>query len=397
MTAPGGAAGSVGTAAPALGGGMSSNESGWVAESSAERPRSFEAPGGVLMIAAGLLAWVLARTDADAYYRWIQEDEVVEWATVGFLLVAAIAYGLCAAGRAGWGRTAPVLLTLFCVFVAGEEISWGQRVLGLQPPEIFLEHNDQQELNLHNTLPKDLRKSVLPLLLATFALSAALRCVGGPFPRIATALGFVPPRTPLALGFAFATGFYLAYPIRFAGEWVELILESGLAWHAVSPLGRGIGAWIATAVALLFAFGAASWARGGREIDPQLIELARVELDALAEDHRRGSIRSECGTHKRLYRYLPEGVPTLSFNALRERGLPEERAEFFLDPWNSPYWLRDHCTDDGERRTVLYSFGPNRLRESSRTANGGDDLVVDLSPRSRKRAPAPFGRRRTVD
>src|SRR5688572_18030880 len=42
------------------------------------------------------------------------------------------------------------LIALFCLFVAGEEFSWGQRLLGFGSPEYFLENNFQQELNLHN-------------------------------------------------------------------------------------------------------------------------------------------------------------------------------------------------------------------------------------------------------
>lgn len=43
------------------------------------------------------------------------------------------------------------LATLCCLYVAGEEISWGQHVLEWQTPEFWAEHNDQQETNLHNT------------------------------------------------------------------------------------------------------------------------------------------------------------------------------------------------------------------------------------------------------
>jgi hypothetical protein len=45
-----------------------------------------------------------------------------------------------------------LLTSIFCLVVAGEEISWGQRLFGLFPPDVFQEHNDQQELNLHNLL-----------------------------------------------------------------------------------------------------------------------------------------------------------------------------------------------------------------------------------------------------
>lgn len=39
-------------------------------------------------------------------------------------------------------------LTLF--FVAGEEISWGQRIFDIQNPEYFTERNIQKELSIHN-------------------------------------------------------------------------------------------------------------------------------------------------------------------------------------------------------------------------------------------------------
>ena len=35
-------------------------------------------------------------------------------------------------------------------FGAGEEISWGQRIFGIETPEAFAEHNRQGETNLHN-------------------------------------------------------------------------------------------------------------------------------------------------------------------------------------------------------------------------------------------------------
>ena len=48
-----------------------------------------------------------------------------------------------------------------------------------------------------------------------------------------------------------------------------------------------------------------------------------------------------------------------------------------LDPWNYAYWIRDNCAaDERERMTYIYSFGPNRRRDSTKWEVGGDDLVV---------------------
>ena len=43
-------------------------------------------------------------------------------------------------------------LTLFFLFGAGEEISWGQRIFNLKTPESLVGVNTQEELNLHNIL-----------------------------------------------------------------------------------------------------------------------------------------------------------------------------------------------------------------------------------------------------
>ena len=50
-----------------------------------------------------------------------------------------------------------------------------------------------------------------------------------------------------------------------------------------------------------------------------------------------------------------------------------------LDPWNLPYWVRDTCDDFRGRRVVfIYSFGPNRSRDSTPWEILGDDVGVFL-------------------
>lgn len=43
------------------------------------------------------------------------------------------------------------LATLCCLYVTGEEISWGQHLLNWNTPEYWAKINDQNETNLHNT------------------------------------------------------------------------------------------------------------------------------------------------------------------------------------------------------------------------------------------------------
>ena len=46
--------------------------------------------------------------------------------------------------------TVTMLLTLLCLFGAGEEISWGQRLFGLETPDYLKDRNAQGELGIHN-------------------------------------------------------------------------------------------------------------------------------------------------------------------------------------------------------------------------------------------------------
>lgn len=77
------------------------------------------------------------------------EDGIIEYVQAALFLFAAIAFGVVAwrlRGKSPWAG--PLALGMF--FIAGEEISWGQRILGLSTPASFEESNVQGELNLHN-------------------------------------------------------------------------------------------------------------------------------------------------------------------------------------------------------------------------------------------------------
>jgi hypothetical protein len=54
--------------------------------------------------------------------------------------------------RTWWFLTVTLLLGLVLFFGAGEEISWGQRMLGLKSPEFFDKNNSQHETNFHNLI-----------------------------------------------------------------------------------------------------------------------------------------------------------------------------------------------------------------------------------------------------
>lgn len=61
------------------------------------------------------------------------------------------------------------LAALGCLYIAGEEISWGQHLLEWTTPEYWSHINDQQETNLHNTTAWLDQKPRLILIIGIYA------------------------------------------------------------------------------------------------------------------------------------------------------------------------------------------------------------------------------------
>lgn len=82
------------------------------------------------------------------------ENGAVELGTSLVLLPGIIAgiSGFLGRGRlpSEWLGYWLLLVTLGCIYIAGEEISWGQHLLHWDTPEYFQAINDQQETNIHN-------------------------------------------------------------------------------------------------------------------------------------------------------------------------------------------------------------------------------------------------------
>ena len=87
--------------------------------------RSILAHGVAAALILGPLA--LAYSAPERYDPLMEEDRAVEWATVVLFAAAGVAR-VYQAARAR--RAFDALVGLFCLFVAGEEISWGQRLIG---------------------------------------------------------------------------------------------------------------------------------------------------------------------------------------------------------------------------------------------------------------------------
>ena len=93
-------------------------------------------------------------TDKPRFDLFVREDGLVEWITVAGLLAGGIVcfsrFKKFFAERSRWFLFVTFCLGVFLLFSAGEEISWGQRILGIESPEYFQKNNTQHETNLHN-------------------------------------------------------------------------------------------------------------------------------------------------------------------------------------------------------------------------------------------------------
>ena len=181
------------------------------------------------------------------YGVFVNEDGLSEWATFG-VLVALVPMGVAVARRL-WRLNERSWALLFVVaaigafFIAGEEISWGQRIFGLVTPGDLADLNRQGETNIHNI------GSVLPFLnLAMFIVAV----VAGVMPfvwrwgargrhRDISTMIVVPPLF-LASSFLLAAAYRLVryallpeahYVISRYAEFIELVMFGALLMAAV--------------------------------------------------------------------------------------------------------------------------------------------------------------------
>ena len=110
-----------------------------------------------LFVISHLAAIPVALWNPDFFSTHIaQEDGLIESLTAIFLFAAGMVLIWRARQLRALGRNVQAGLTwlyaALYVFVAGEEISWGQRIFGWASGEYFLENNQQAETNFHNLI-----------------------------------------------------------------------------------------------------------------------------------------------------------------------------------------------------------------------------------------------------
>ncbi len=199
----------------------------------------------MLLPPVGLAFLIALRAIHLPTFRFVlEEDGLVETLQFFCFLGGAIVSALVARSRwrSGhrWQAALFALTAGALLFIAGEEIAWGQRLLRLETPEWLGQINDQEEITVHNI------SGVLGAFNAVLLLTSLYAVVADPLNwrfRFAERWDqgrslFVPP---LFLSAAFGTmvGFRVLriasgpesqYTVSKLIEWAELMYAAGVLW-----------------------------------------------------------------------------------------------------------------------------------------------------------------------
>jgi hypothetical protein len=106
------------------------------------------------------------------YMTFVREDGPVEYATaVVFLVGSAVAARAALLGRDPQTRICLWLFSAAMLFVALSEVSFGQRIIGIETPEPLAAINSQDEITVHNIFGIDLfLYFVVPHLILAYAI-----------------------------------------------------------------------------------------------------------------------------------------------------------------------------------------------------------------------------------
>ena len=335
---------------------------------------------GVWVVVMLLLAWQVPET----YEALLEEDRAVEWATVLLFGAAGIAFLVDALRRR---LVFTGLVGLFCLFVAGEEFSWGQRLLGYGSPEYFLANNYQQELNLHN-LPGAVVKPkwIFIIALGAYGLLLPIAARMKVLRRVLERLRIEPPPLGAVPWYAVAIGLLLWYPATLTGEWTECL--AGAVFLGSAPLRHRASNWLLAASVV---FGIAMTELSGSVASARDVPrkaCTETEVRALLEDLSTGAARHrlmrKSSVHKRLWGAIQDDyVAPARLRRYGETrcdtvvgGADETRRRYFVDIWGVSYWMYYEDLDDGTHRLGVYSFGPNRRRDGESGWPEGDDVAA---------------------
>jgi uncharacterized membrane protein len=178
----------------------------------------------------------------------VQEDGPFEWIQFALCVLTAVVTATVAVRFMRRGNTpAALVFALFALSMcalAGEEISWGQRVFAFDTPGSLQTLNHQQEFNVHDidaVVPIEEMLKAVQMLVALGGVGLAVLNrlapyrVTAPMARLLAPPLFMLPCFALAFAYRFARFFLVPEYDAVVGfqEWAEICLYFGLAVMAV--------------------------------------------------------------------------------------------------------------------------------------------------------------------
>ncbi len=86
--------------------------------------------------------------DKSVLKYYIHEDNFSENITVALYFISSL--GFLLSFKINKQYKLYLFLSFLCLFISGEELSWGQRIFNIQTPEVLSQANVQNETNFHN-------------------------------------------------------------------------------------------------------------------------------------------------------------------------------------------------------------------------------------------------------
>jgi len=322
------------------------------------------------------------------------EDHLVEWVTVVFYLAAFPVYLLFAISNV---RVGDGLVSLYCFVAGGDEFSWGQRLLGLIPPKFFMAGNQQQEINFHNFFGGGYHDLAFACVgLGFFVLIPILGRVRSTSSFLEKLRISVPPSN-LSFWAVLLVFLYAFHPIHLSGEWYEALLASMFLVSALCLKRQTLSPkhfLVSLGSVLIISLGLVTISLGhASSHNVASISCARLEAQQLLQDLIKGNETtgnlSLMGGHLRIFDAQTKGLLTVTeLERSSEIPCPQEpqpqtnlRRRYAVDPWGMSYWLHSEVLPDASLKLTIYSFGPNRRRDSGESFVGadisavGDDIV----------------------
>ena len=155
-----------------------------------------------------VIIWGVNKIDPYYYVTLAKEDNLIEWMSVFFFVLTGALTFFLAIRHGNQSRWFYMFFSLACFLFALEEISWGQRIFGLESTQFFVENSDQQELNVHNVINEwfSIRtKHVAALVLFLYGAVFPIVALNRHIKLIAIRLGVLIPPLILVPGFVLAS------------------------------------------------------------------------------------------------------------------------------------------------------------------------------------------------